>query len=138
VLLLTLVWAIASVTDRLGLGPFVSGSLHGVPGTLVAPAIFVLGASLGYVLGSSFGVWGVLMPIAVVISHLAAVRLPVLVGAVFGTGAFGELVSPFSDGTVTMARIMALDPIPYSRYKLRHTVVPLLLAAIGYYLVGVV
>jgi tetracycline resistance efflux pump len=136
ILLLALVWGIASATEHLGLAPFMTASLGGVPRSLAAPTIFVLGALLAYVLGSSFGVWGILMPIAVVMAQATAVSLPVLIGAVFGTGAFGELVSPFSDGTVTISRIMGLDAISYARYKLKHSLLPLALATLGYYLVG--
>jgi Na+/H+ antiporter NhaC len=90
---------------------------------------------LSYVLGSSFGAWGILMPIGVAMAQAAHVSLPLLIGAVFAAGTFGGLVSPFSDSTVIMAQIMDLDLMAYSRYKLKHSLIPLLLAFAGFYLV---
>lgn len=135
IVLLALVWAIASAAERLGLAPFVTTSLRWVPGALVAPAVFALGSLLSYVLGSSFGAWGILMPIGVAMAQAAHVSLPLLIGAVFAAGTFGGLVSPFSDSTVIMAQIMDLDLMAYSRYKLKHSLIPLLLAFAGFYLV---
>lgn len=137
IVLLALVWAIASAAERLGLAPFVTASLRWVPAALVAPAVFALGALLSYLLGSSFGAWGILMPIGVAMAQASRVSVPLLIGAVFAAGTFGGLVSPFSDSTVIMAQIMGLDLLAYSRYKLRHSLIPLLLAFVGYYLVRV-
>lgn len=137
IFLFGLVWALASVTEHLGLAQFVASSLDWVPRFLIAPAVFLLGSVFAYFIGSSWGSWGLLMPIAVSLSHHASVALPVLIGVAFASGTFGALVSPFSSNTVTMAKVMGLDLIPYSRYKFQHSIVPLVLATIGYFVLGI-
>lgn len=129
-------WALSSVTEKLGLAAFISSALGWVPGSIIAPAIFLLGSLLAYFLGTSFGAWALIMPIGVSMAHTATVSLPVVLGAVFATGTVGELISPFSGDTVTIANIMDMDPVAYSRYKLKHSLLPITLATLGYYLVG--
>lgn len=131
-----LAWALASVSEQLGLAPFVTRALGWVPGPAVAPAVFVLGSLLAYVLGTSFGAWALIMPIGVSLAPTASVSLPVLIGAVFATGTFGELTSPFSGDTVTMAGLVGLDTVAYARYKLIHSLIPFGLAAMGYLAAG--
>lgn len=137
IFLFGLVWALASVTEQLGLAQFVAAALGWVPPILIAPAVFLLGSIFAYFIGSSWGSWGLLMPISVSLTHAASASLPVLIGVVFASGTFGALVSPFSSNTVTMAKVMGLDLIPYSQYKLRHSIIPMALATIGYFLLGI-
>lgn len=131
-----LAWALASVSEQLGLAPFVTRALGWVPGPAVAPAVFLLGSLLAYVLGTSFGAWALIMPIGVSLAPTASVSLPVLIGAVFATGTFGELTSPFSGDTVTMAGLMGLKTVAYARYKLMHSLIPFGLATAGYFVAG--
>lgn len=136
IFLFALVWGLASATEHLGLAQLVAASLGWIPRFLIAPAVFLVGSLFAYFIGSSWGAWGLLMPIAVSLLNSASVALPVLIGVVFASGTFGALVSPFSNNTVTMAKIMDLDIVAYSRYKLRHSMIPLTLSAIGYFLLG--
>ncbi len=120
IVLLTLVWALSAVSTDLGFTPYVQRTLGGlVPPSFIAPALFVFGAAISYVIGSSFGTWGMLMPLGFSLASSTHASLPLIVGAVFASGTFGGFASPLSDNTVAMATVMKLPIMGYARYKLK-------------------
>ncbi|RIV19206.1 sodium:proton antiporter [Alicyclobacillaceae bacterium I2511] len=120
IVLLTLVWAVSAVSTDLGFTPYVQRTLGGlVSPVFIAPALFVFGAAISYVIGSSFGTWGMLMPLGFSLAASTHASLPLIVGAVFASGTFGGFASPLSDNTVAMATVMKLPIMGYARYKLK-------------------
>lgn len=117
--LLVLVWAVSAVSSDLGFSAFVGRSIGGwVPPSLIAPVLFIIGCAISYVIGSSFGTWGMLMPLAFTLAAGAHASLPLIAGAVFASGTFGGFASPLSDNTVAMATVMKLPLMEYARVKL--------------------
>lgn len=106
-LLLILVWAVTGVSDALGFGSWVHAVL-GSPlvGKFLVPLLFLAGAILSYFLGSTLGVWGLLMPIALSFSTNAGNNLVLTLAAVFAGGTFGGFASPLSDNTATLALVL--------------------------------
>ncbi|MCF8011878.1 MAG: sodium:proton antiporter [Clostridiales bacterium] len=133
IFLLTLVWALSSTTEDLGLSGFVTQNLGWVPGNLVPPVIFLLGAVISYFIGSSWGTWGILMPLGISMSAVSDSSLPLIIGAVFASGVFGAFTSPLSDNTITTARIFDLPVIEYSNFKLKFGLIPLASAFAAYF-----
>ncbi|MCL6454916.1 MAG: sodium:proton antiporter [Alicyclobacillus sp.] len=128
IVLLSLVWAVSAVSTDLGFTTYTAHAIGGlVPARWIAPALFVFGCLISYVIGSSFGTWGILMPLGFTLAASTHASLPLIAGAVFASGTFGGFVSPLSDNTVAMATVMKLPVMEYARYKLR----PALLAAGG-------
>ncbi|MCL6594385.1 MAG: sodium:proton antiporter, partial [Alicyclobacillus sp.] len=59
IVLLALVWAVSAVSSDLGFAQFVGRAVsRWVPPALLVPALFVFGCAISYVIGSSFGTWG--------------------------------------------------------------------------------
>jgi len=120
IVLLALVWAVSAVADDLGF----TGYLHGVAGyrvppALLAPALFVFGCVLSYFIGSSFGTWGIMLPIGFSLAGPAHVSPALITAAVFAAGTFGGFASPLSDNTVAMATVLRMPLMEYARYKLK-------------------
>ncbi|UOQ45150.1 sodium:proton antiporter [Halobacillus salinarum] len=125
ILLLALVWGLGKGSEALHFADAISGAFNWIPPQFVAAIIFILGCALSYFIGSSWGTWGILMPVGISIATVAGSSLPIVIGAVFASGTFGAFSSPLSDNTNTTAGILKLNTIRYAKFKLK----PALIAA---------
>ncbi|MCL6516311.1 MAG: sodium:proton antiporter [Alicyclobacillus sp.] len=120
IVLLALVWAVSAVSTDLGFADYVERAIgRTVPPAFVAPALFLFGCAISYVIGSSFGTWGMLLPLGFSLAASTHTPLPLIAGAVFASGTFGGFASPLSDNTVAMATVMKLSVMDYARHKLK-------------------
>ncbi|QQE77779.1 Na+/H+ antiporter NhaC family protein [Alicyclobacillus sp. SO9] len=118
--LLILIWAVSAVSTDLGFVSYTEGVINRiVPSSLIAPALFVFGCAISYVIGSSFGTWGMLLPLGFSLAAHTHASLALIAGAVFASGTFGGFVSPLSDNTVAMATVMKLPIMDYAKVKLK-------------------
>jgi len=137
VILLSVVWGLSLVADKLGFAEFVTRHVDWIPTSVIPPALFLIGALISYVIGSSWGTWGILMPLGIALAHTSGTSLPVVVGAVFASGAFGTFTSPLSDDTNTMAGVLDLEAVSYARFKMKSGLIAAAAATAGYVLVSV-
>ncbi|KRW92898.1 sodium:proton antiporter [Alicyclobacillus tengchongensis] len=137
IVLLVLIWAVSAVAADLGFSAFCQREIvRYVPAHLIVPALFLFGCAISYVLGSSFGTWGMLMPLAFSLVAGGAESLPLVAGAVFASGTFGGFASPLSDNTIAMATVMKLPVMQYANYKLKSAAVTAVVCAFGYWVVA--
>ncbi|UOQ95311.1 sodium:proton antiporter [Halobacillus shinanisalinarum] len=132
ILLLAMVWGLSKGTEALGFAETISSWFNWIPSGYVAVVIFVLGCGLAYFIGSAWGAWGILMPVALSIAVTAGSFLPIVIGAVFASGTFGAFASPLSDDTNTTAGILNLNTIEYAKFKLKPGLMAAGVAALGY------
>ena len=126
IVMLTLVWALSAVSEDLGFSNYIASNLAGfIPPAFIAPVVFILGSLLAYFIGSSWGTWGMLMPLAVTLAHQTGSDIILVIGAVFASGTFGAFASPLSDNSITLCAILDLPVMEYARSKL----MPSLIAA---------
>ncbi|MBB5325475.1 Na+/H+ antiporter NhaC [Anoxybacillus tepidamans] len=126
ILMLALIWAVSAISEDLGFSAYITDHVKGwIPHYFVAPALFLLGALISYFIGSSWGTWGLLMPLGVTLAQESGTNILLVIGAVFASGTFGAFASPLSDNTVTLCTILDLPVIEYARTKL----LPSLIAA---------
>ncbi|RLQ94091.1 Na+/H+ antiporter NhaC family protein [Falsibacillus albus] len=119
IILLALIWGVSAVSEDLHFSDYITSHVENwIPHSFVAPVIFLLGGLISYFIGSSWGTWGLLMPLGITMAHQAGVNILVVIGAVFASGTFGAFASPLSDNSVTLCTIMDIDVIKYSRKKL--------------------
>jgi len=124
ILMLALVWALSAVSEDLGFSHYIASNLIGwIPPAFIAPVVFILGSMLAYFIGSSWGAWGLLMPLGVTLAHQSGSSLILVIGAVFASGTFGAFASPLSDNTVTLCTILNLPVIDYARSKLKPSLI---------------
>ncbi|KYD30075.1 Na+/H+ antiporter NhaC family protein, partial [Geobacillus stearothermophilus] len=133
--MLVLVWAVSAVAGELGFTAYVTSTFGTwLPGTFVPAAVFLAGSFLAYFIGSSWGTWGIFMPLGVTLAHATGAPLEMTVGAVFASGTFGAFASPLGDTTITTAAIMDMDLMNYAKYKLRISLIGAGLSLAGYVL----
>lgn len=137
IVLLSLVWAVTAASADLGFVSFTEREVaHLVPPAFIAPVLFVSGCVISYVIGSSFGTWGMLLPLGFSLAASTHASIPLVAGAVFASGTFGGFVSPLSDNTVAMATVMRLPLMTYSHAKLKLALPAVGLSALAYSVVG--
>jgi len=120
ILLLVLVWSVSAVSTDLGFSTYTERTIaHLVPRAFIAPVLFLFGCAISYVIGSSFGTWGMLLPLGFSLAAATHASPGLIAGAVFASGTFGGFASPLSDNTVAMATVMKLPLLDYARYKLK-------------------
>lgn len=127
IILLVLVWALADMSEDLGFSKFITSTIGTIlPKATVPVTIFLFGSLIAYFVGSSWGVWGLLMPLGVSLAQATGASIPMTVGAVFAAGSFGDFTSPLGETTVTTASVFDLPVVDYARAKL-----PSSLTAVG-------
>jgi Na+/H+ antiporter NhaC len=135
--LLVLIWSLTLSASDLGFSSFISSTLGAfLPSFLTPATIFLLGSAIGYFIGSSWGTWGLLMPLGVSLAVATGASIPLTVGAVFASGAFGALTSPLGDTTITTATILDMPLVDYSRYKLKIAILGGVIAIVLYLIIA--
>lgn len=94
-------WSIGGITSTMQVGGYLAGIVEAYLTPKLVPAIiFVFGALISFSTGSSWGVWSIMMPIAMPMAIMFDISIPYTVGAVISGGLFGDQCSPISDTTI--------------------------------------
>ncbi|WP_084786796.1 Na+/H+ antiporter NhaC family protein [Bacillus tuaregi] len=137
--LLILIWALTLTAEDLGFSDFIASTLGSfLPGYMTPAIIFLIGSVVGYFIGSSWGTWGLFMPLGIALALSTGASIPLTVGAVFASGAFGAITSPLGDTTITTASILDMDLVEYAQYKLKISSIGAIIAAMLYIVVALI
>lgn len=90
----------ASAPEALGTAQYVGELAQGMPAQIVPFLVFVIGSAMGFAMGTSWGVWGMLMPIAIPLTLSIGGNPFLAAAAVLSGGTFGDHCSPISDTTI--------------------------------------
>jgi len=138
IIMLTLIWALSAVSEDLGFSKFIASHVVGsIPHMFIAPAMFLLGGLISYFIGSSWGTWGLLMPLGVTLAYQSGTNILLVIGAVFASGTFGAFASPLSDNTVTLCTILDLEVMEYARLKLMPSLLAALISTLMFGVAGI-
>ncbi len=103
ILILTLAWTLKSMTDSLGAAEYVSGivasSATGLQQLLPA-IIFVVAAFLAFATGTSWGTFGILIPICIAVFPASEPLRIISISACMAGAVCGDHISPISDTTI--------------------------------------
>ena len=103
ILILTLAWTLKSMTDSLGAAEYVSGVVASTAAGLqmLLPAIiFIVAALLAFATGTSWGTFGILIPICIAVFPAAAPLRIISISACMAGAVCGDHISPISDTTI--------------------------------------
>ncbi|MBQ0039776.1 MAG: Na+/H+ antiporter NhaC family protein [Treponema sp.] len=104
ILILTLAWTLKGMTDSLGAKEFVAGIVQSGAGSFMSflPAlIFVIAIFLAFATGTSWGTFGILIPIVVaVFSNTDPTLMIISISACMAGAVCGDHCSPISDTTI--------------------------------------
>lgn len=138
-IVMVLAFAIGDTTRELGTGVFIASVaddfLHPY---FIAAIIFFISAFIAFSTGTSWGVFAIMIPIAVPTALAMDVNLPLCLAAVLGGGVFGDHVSPISDTTLVSSMAAASDHIDHVRTQLPYAMIAAAGAIVFYVLFGII
>ena len=143
ILILTLAWTLSGVCseDYLNIGGFVSSVVNGNSMvSMLMPAIFFLIAlGLAFATGTSWGTFGILIPIAVAVFGDAPNTMLVMTVAACLSGAVcGDHISPISDTTILASAGAQCNHIDHVSTQMPYALVIASISFIGFLVGGVV
>lgn len=129
--ILAVAWPIADVTKDLGLPKLITTTLgDNLPGLFVPVITFVVTSLVAYFIGSSWGTFALLMPIAIPLAAITGGSVVMAIGAVFAGGTFGDVTSPLSGMTVMAAGAAEAEHMKYVEAQMPYNLIAFVLAVI--------
>ncbi len=136
-IILLLALALGDVANALGTGVYVANLVSGnIPPVLLAPLVFLVSAFIAFSVGSSWGTFAIMIPIAIPIALTLGISAPLMLGAAISGAIFGDHASPISDTTVLASMASATDHIDHVRTQLPYALIAAAIASIGFLVVG--
>ena len=135
--ILLLALALGDVANALGTGTYIATAVgDAIPGPLLAPLIFLTSSFNAFSVGSSWGTFAIMIPIAIPIATTLGLPLPLLLGAAISGAIFGDHASPISDTTVVASMASATDHIDHVRTQLPYAITAATFATAAFLLFG--
>jgi Na+/H+ antiporter NhaC len=136
-IILLLALTLGDVANALGTGVYVANVVSGnISPALLPPLVFLVAAFIAFSVGSSWGTFAIMIPIAVPIAMTLGIPVPLMLGAAISGAIFGDHASPISDTTVLASMASASDHIEHVRTQLPYALIAAAIAAIGFLLIG--
>jgi tetracycline resistance efflux pump len=135
---LFLAWMTAEVIALLGVGEYLAGLIGGGLAFALLPAIlFVLACFISFSMGSTFGTFGLILPIAagIVVSIDLSLLIPAF-GAVLAGAIFGDHTSPLSDTTILSSVGSGIHLIDHVTTQIPYALVCAVASLAGYLVLG--
>src|SRR5918999_434490 len=136
---LFLAWMTAEIIALLGIGEYLGGMINtGLAFALLPAILFALACFISFSMGSTFGTFGLIRPMAaeIVVSVDLSLLIPAF-GAVLAGAIFGDHTSPLSDTTILSAIGSGIHLIDHTTTQLPYAAVCAVAAALGYVALGV-
>jgi len=141
ILILTFAWTLSAMTGLLGADVFVSGIFERSAGTLqmfLPVIVFIVAIGLAFATGTSWGTFGILLPLVVAVSHtLSGNLLVIAISACLAGAVCGDHCSPISDTTIMASTGAQCDHVNHVSTQLPYALFVAIISAIGYVLLGV-
>jgi Na+/H+ antiporter NhaC len=138
-LVLTLAWSLKSMTDSLGLAEYVGGLVENMGGAAVGilPAVlFLIACVLAFASGTSWGTFGILIPIGLAItSSHPELTMPIMSACMAGA-VYGDHCSPISDTTIMASAGSNCNHVSHVSTQLPYATTVAAVSAISYVIAG--
>lgn len=142
ILILTFAWTLKAMTDSLGAAPFVAGAMAQSAGSLMnlLPAIiFLVGCFLAFSTGTSWGTFGILIPIVVAVFANSNPQLMIIsISACMAGAVCGDHCSPISDTTIMASAGAQCNHVNHVTTQLPYALVAAAVSFVTYVIAGFV
>lgn len=138
ILILFFAWTINNVVGDIKTGTYLSGLVSdNLPVAILPALLFILGAVMAFSTGTSWGTFGIMLPIAAAIAAHSApeLMLPCL-SAVMAGAVCGDHCSPVSDTTILSSTGAKCNHIDHVTTQLPYALTVAVATIIGYLVVG--
>ncbi|SDK28647.1 Na+/H+ antiporter NhaC family protein [Microbulbifer yueqingensis] len=137
--ILVLALALGSVAKTLGTGDYVASMVgDAIPLWLLPLAIFLVSGLIAFSVGSSWGTFSIMLPIAIPVAAALGAEPALFVAAVLSGGIFGDHSSPISDTTIISSLASGTEHIDHVRTQLPYALQAGAISAAGFVLLGLV
>ena len=141
ILILTFAWSLKAMTDSLGAKYFVRDFVQGNAASfqMFLPAIvFVIGCLLAFATGTSWGTFGMLIPIVQNVFSMDDPLAIVCISACMAGAVCGDHCSPISDTTIMASAGAQCDHVSHVSTQLPYAVVAAAVSFVSYIIAGIV
>ena len=142
ILILTLAWTIKTMTDSLGAADFVAGLVRsGAEGFMnfLPAVVFLVGCGLAFATGTSWGTFGVLIPIVMAVFEGLDPTMEIIsISACMGGAVMGDHCSPISDTTIMASAGAQCYHINHVNTQIPYAVTVALVSVVSYIIAGFV
>ena len=141
IMILTFAWSLKAMTDSLGAKYFVRDFVQGNAASfqMFLPAIvFVIGCLLAFATGTSWGTFGMLIPIVQNVFSMDDPLAIVCISACMAGAVCGDHCSPISDTTIMASAGAQCDHVSHVSTQLPYAVVAAAVSFVSYIVAGMV
>jgi len=140
ILILTFAWTLKAMTDSLGAGEYVAALVEGSAASFMAflPAIiFIIACLLAFATGTSWGTFGILIPIVVnVFSQTDYTLMIISISACMAGAVCGDHCSPISDTTIMASAGADCNHVKHVSTQLPYAVFVAVVSFVTYIVAG--
>lgn len=142
ILILTFAWTLKSMTDSLGAAEYVASIMNSAAGGLLnlLPAIiFLVGCFLAFATGTSWGTFGILIPIVVAVFQGTNETMMIIsISACMAGAVCGDHCSPISDTTIMASAGAQCNHVNHVSTQLPYAMTVAAVSCITYVIAGVI
>ena len=142
IMILTFAWTLKAMTDSLGAAVFVEEAMRSVGGGIevILPAIiFLVGCGLAFATGTSWGTFGILIPIVVAVFEKSSPEMMIISMSACMAGAVcGDHCSPISDTTIMASAGAQCDHVTHVSTQLPYAILAAAVSFVTYIVAGFV
>ena len=137
IIILTFALGLGDLVSTLGTGEYLANAFSSILSPSLLPFItFLIAMIIAFSTGSSWGTMAVVLPLVMPMVFAMDVNIPLLAGAVWSGGLFGDQSSPISDTTVVACSATKCDVPAHINSQLPYTLSFCLIAGIMYIAAG--
>jgi Na+/H+ antiporter NhaC len=143
ILILTLAWTLKAMTDSLGAKEYVAGLVENIAGnhalmSMLPAIVFLIGTFLAFATGTSWGTFGILIPIVVNVfgADLNNELMIIAISACMAGAVCGDHCSPISDTTIMASAGAQCDHIKHVSTQLPYAITAAAVSFVVYILTG--
>ena len=143
ILILTFAWTLKSMTDSLGAADYVAGLVQNVAGNgafmnFLPAIVFAVGAFLAFATGTSWGTFGILIPIVVNVfsGDMNNELMIIAISACMAGAVCGDHCSPISDTTIMASAGAQCNHIGHVSTQLPYAITAAIVSMVAYIFAG--
>ena len=139
ILILVLAWSLGDlVSNQLQAGAFVYNTLQSASiSTAILPAcLFIVGAGLSFSTGTSWGTFGILIPMATSLFPKGSTMLVISIASILAGAVCGDHISPISDTTIMASTGAQCNHLYHVTTQIPYALVVASACFIGYLVAG--
>jgi len=139
ILILTFAWSLKGMTDSLGAKYFVRDFVRSASAlqTFLPVIVFVVGCLLAFATGTSWGTFGILIPIVQSVFDMSSPMAIICISACMAGAVCGDHCSPISDTTIMASAGAQCDHVNHVSTQLPYAISCAVVSGITYLIAGI-